>query len=91
MPDATDKVMALYDSLIEQYTDTTTYDADAFIDTLKEYTSAVAIAASHAFAELMGVDPDRVSVLDLTTEQWHKLEASGMLSTYIDGKDTTDD
>jgi len=44
-----------------------------------------------AFAELVGVDPDSVSMLDLTTEQYHKLEASGMLDVYITGKDRTDD
>lgn len=94
--DIADAVMALHELLIEQYMTTadshaTQAECDAFIDTLKQYTSAVAVAATHAFAELVGIDPARVTMLDLTTEQWHKLEASGMLDTYISGKDTTDD
>jgi len=91
MPDLADRVMALHSRLIDQYEDTTTYDVDAFTDLLKEYTSVVALAASQAFGELLGIDPDTMTVLDLTTEQYTKLEASGMLGTYIDGKDRTDD
>jgi len=93
MPDVTEQVMALYESLIEAYDhdSDTNEERDTYIDTLTQYTHAVALAATHAFAELVGVDPDSVSMLDLTTEQYHKLEASGMLDVYITGKDRTDD
>ena len=92
MADDKERVVALYDSLIEQYGHiaTTQAEMDAYTDTLREYTSAVAVAASRAFAELLGVDTD-VSMLELTDEQYTKLEASGMLGAYIDGKDRTDD
>jgi len=93
MPEVVDAVMALYESLMHAYDHdgNTNEERDAFIDTLAEYTHTVALAATHAFAELVGVDPDRVSMLNLTERQYHQLEASGMLDIYITGKDTTDD
>ena len=93
MPDIAEQVMALHSKLIHAYDhdDNTNEERDAYIDTLREYTSAVALAASRAFGELLGIDPDSMNVLDLTSEQYTKLEASGMLDAYIDGKDRTDD
>lgn len=92
MADITDRVMALHDALIYAYDHDSddNEERDAYIDTLKQYTSAVALAASQSFAELLGIE-DSVSMLELTEEQYAKLEASGMLATYIDGKDRTDD
>ena len=93
MPDLTERVMALHAELIALY-DTNDMSKQAhahYLDTLKAYTSAVALAASRAFGELLGIDPDSMTVLDLTGEQYTKLEASGMLDVYIDGKDRTDD
>ena len=93
MPDIADRVIALHSELIRAYDhdDNTNEERDAYIDTLREYTSVVALAASQAFGELLGLDPDAMTVLDLTPEQYAKLEASGMLDAYIDGKDRTDD
>lgn len=100
MPDIADKVVALHDQLIYAYDHANAYDhddaddneeRDAYLDTLKQYTSTVALAASKAFAELVGIDSDNVEILQLTTEQYTKLEASGMLDVYIDGKEETDD
>jgi len=68
----------------------TNEERDTYIDTLKAYTSTVALAATQAFADMMDIDVD-MDMLDLTTEQYTKLEASGMLDLYITGKDTTDD
>ena len=93
MPDLTDRVMALHTELIRAYDhdDNTNEERDTYIDTLKEYTTVIALAASQAFGELLGIDPDTMTVLDLTPKQYAKLEASGMLDLYIDGKDRTDD
>ena len=85
MADITERVVALHDALIYAYDhdDDTNEERDAYIDILKQYTSTVALAASQAFAELLGIDAD-VSMLQLTEEQYTKLEASGMLEDYID-------
>ena len=92
MADNVERVVGLHEQLIELYAAHTDSEQaiTEYIDTLKQYTSAVAVAASQAFAELLGIDAD-VSLLELTEEQRIKLEASDMLDTYIDGKDTTDD
>ncbi len=92
MADIADRVTALHDLLIEQYAAHTS-DEQAitdYIDTLKQYTSTVVLAASQAMADMLGMDAD-VSVLQLTDEQYRKLEASDMLDIYVDGKDTVDD
>ncbi len=92
MPDLADKIIELHAALIYAYDhdDDSNEDRDAFIDTLKQYTSTIALAATQAFADMVDVDVD-MALLDLTTEQYTKLEASGMLDLYITGKDTTDD
>jgi len=90
--DNTDRVVALHDKLIEEYAAYTNSERaiTEFTELLSEYTSACALAASQAFAELLGIDAD-VSMLQLTDEQYRKLEASGQLDAYIDGKDRLDD
>ena len=93
MAEIRDRVVALHDALIYAYDhdDDSNEDRDAYIDTLKQYTSAVALVATHAFAQLVGIPTDDIQMLELTDEQYRKLEASDMLDTYIDGKDSTDD
>ena len=92
MADKAERVVALHDALIDAYDDNDLSKQAHFeyIELLKQYTSAVALAATRAMAELLGIDAD-VSILNLTDEQYAKLEASDMLDVYIDGKDTTDD
>lgn len=93
MVDKSERVVALHDALIEQYAsayEPNRAEIEAYTDALREYTSAVVLAASQAMAEMLGLDAD-VSVLQLTDEQYRKLEASDMLDIYIDGKDGTDD
>lgn len=88
-----DQVQALHTDLIAQYdsTDMSNQAHDLFIDTLKEYTSIVALASTKAMCAMLGIPTDGIRLLDLTADQYAKLEASGMLSTYIEGKDDIDD
>lgn len=92
MADTSERVVALHDALIYAYDhdDNNNEERDTFIDTLKQYTSTVALAASQSMLELLGVDAD-VRMLELTAEQYRKLEASGQLDAYIDGKEKLDD
>ena len=90
--DIAERVVALHDALIEMYAGHT-QDEQAitdFIDTLKQYTTCVALAASQSIAEMLGVDAD-VRMLELTERQYRRLEESGTLSDYIDGREKLDD
>ncbi len=88
-----DQVQALHTHLIAQYdsTDTSKQARDLFIDTLKEYTSKVALASTMSLCDMLGIPTDGIRLLDLTAEQYAKLEASGQLGAYIDGKEELDD
>jgi len=86
-------IVDLHDALIEQY-DTNDMSKQAhalFIDTLKQYTSAVIVASTRATCKLLGIDEDNVQMLALTERQYHRLEESGMLERYIEGGEGTDD
>ena len=90
--DIAERVVALHDALIEQYAGHT-QDEQAitdFIDTLKQYTSSVALAASQSIAEMLGIESD-IRMLELTERQYRRLEESGTLSDYIDGREKLDD
>ncbi len=93
MAEIRERVLGLHDALIHAYDhdDADSEERDAYIDTLKQYTSAVALAATHAFAQLVGIPSGDIQLVDLTDAQYRKLEASDMLDVYIDGKDSTDD
>ena len=79
--------------LIELYVDNDTSQRahSLFIDTLRDYATAIALAASKATCSMLGMDDDSVQMLDLTARQYAKLEASDMLGIYIQGKEETDD
>jgi hypothetical protein len=83
----------LHALLIEIYEsgDTSPSGQTLFTDTLSEYTSAIALATSQAICTMLGLDSDDVRLLDLTAEQYKKLEASDMLAEYMMGKDELDD
>ena len=92
MSDISKRVAALHDALVEQYaghTDSEQAITD-YMDTLKQYTTCVALAASRVMAELLGVDAD-VRMFELTERQYRKLEESDTLSAYIEGRDGLDD
>ena len=87
-----ERVVAIHNALIEDYaghTDSEQAITD-FINTLKTYTTTVALAASQSMAEMLGIEAD-VRMLELTERQYHKLEESGMLDAYMEGKDRLDD
>ena len=86
-------VVDLHDALIHAYDhdDETNEERDAFIDTLKQYTTAVVVASTEAVCDLLGIDMENVQMLELTEAQYHKLEESGMLDVYLEGRDGLDD
>ena len=86
-------VLDLHDALIYAYDhdDETNEERDAFIDTLNQYTTAVVAASTRAVCQLLGIDMENVQMLELTEEQYHKLEESGMLDVYMEGRDGLDD
>lgn len=93
MDDLAHRITTLHASLVAQYssTDSSTIAYDAFIDSLKQYTSAIALASTHAMAALLGIPTDDIRMLELTSEQYKALVDSGMLEAYIDGKEELDD
>lgn len=91
--DVPTNVADLHDLLLKLYVDgaDTIEEYDTYVDMLKLYTTAVMRASTEAVCELMGIDPDRVAMLELTEAQYHRLVESDMIDVYIDGKDETDD
>ncbi len=83
----------LHDALIYAYDhdDETNEERDEYIATLKQYTTAVVVSATEAVCDLLGIDMENVQMLELTEAQYHKLEESGMLGAYIEGRDGLDD
>ncbi len=91
--DVPTNVADLHDVLLKQY-DTNDMSKQAhaeYVDTLKHYTTAVMVASTEAVCQLLGIDSDRIHMLELTESQYHRLEESNMISTYMDGKDEMDD
>jgi len=86
-------VVDLHDALIEQYAahDTSKQGQDDYAYALKQYTTAVVVASTEAVCDLLGIDMENVQMLELTEAQYHKLEESGMLADYIEGRDGLDD
>jgi hypothetical protein len=91
--DGTRHVAELYRALIYAYEhdDETNEEHDEYVDTLKAYTTAVVVATTQSVCHMLGVDMDDVQMLALTERQYHRLEESGMLDVYIDGKERLDD
>ncbi len=87
------RVSSLHDSLLEAYTDLTHDEQaiEAYKVVLARYTSTTALATTLALCTMLGIDTDNIRLLDLTTEQYDKLEASGQLGAYIEGRGTLDD
>ena len=93
MSDLADRISTLHESLIHQYgsTDSSKQAHTSFTDTLQQYTSAVAVASTQAMCALLGIPTDDIHMLDLTSDQYRALVDSGMLGTYVDGKEELDD
>ncbi len=92
MDEMTGRVVALHDALIELYdsNDMSKQARTEYSAMLKQYASTVALVATRALMELLGIDAN-VELLQLTAKQYGQLEASDMLDVYIDGKEDTDD
>ncbi len=92
MDEMTGRVVALHDQLIEMYdsNDMSKQARTEYSAMLKQYASTVALVATRALMELLGIDAN-VELLQLTAKQYGQLEASDMLDVYIDGKEDTDD
>lgn len=93
MGDPRTQIIQLHDQVIEQYNSTDHSDQayKQFIDTLKQYATAITLATTHATCSLLGLDVDSVRLLDLTDDQYRRLMESGMMDTYLEGKDEPDD
>ena len=64
---------------------------DEFIDTLKQYASALMLASTASILSLLDIDIADMQIVQLTEEQRDALVVSGTLDAYLDGKDRTDD
>ncbi len=86
-------VLDLHDALIYAYDHDSAdnEERDAFIDMLNQYTTAVVVSSTEAVCDLLGIDMEKIQMLELTESQYHKLEESGMLDAYIEGRDGVDD
>lgn len=93
MDNIADRISTLHDALVHQYssTDSSNQARTSFTDTLQQYTSAVAMASTQAMCALLGIPTDDIHMLDLTSDQYRALVDSGMLGTYVDGKEELDD